>query len=217
LLNKANLAIAKLCPKDDGESQLVLTGILCTPDYTVMTDGHRLIKVSTTDASADRFPNFDDFKAANQWEPFILKRDDALAICVAIPKEQKEQSLWSVKHAAINELNPTELATNDLSTKHLFKTEHLAGKYPEFEKVIPEKGAAAFVAPVNARYLMEMLKAVVDSSPNFPLVELRFYRDDAEGQGKAMRLDAKTADQQEWIGVLMPMRINPEENGKNGK
>lgn len=210
MLNRANLAIAKMCTKE--ESRYLLNGVYVTPEYTVVTDGHRLVKVATTNADAEQFPNFEDFKAASKWAPFILKRDDALAVCVAIPKERK---LWPVRHAAVNESNSQELATNDLSTKHLFKTEHLAGKYPDFDRVVPEKETAAFVAPVNARYLMEMLKAVVDANPDFPRVELRFYKAKEGEDAQAIRLDSKTADEQEWVGVLMPMRITEESS--NGK
>src|SRR3990167_1524713 len=129
MLNKDNLAIAKIAPKE--LDSMVINGILVTPQETVVTDGRRLIKVSTTSADAEQFPNFDEFKAANKFAPFILKRDDALAISKVIPTGE---SIWPIRYAAINEHNNRELAINDLSTKQLFITEHVVGKYPDYEK-----------------------------------------------------------------------------------
>ena len=76
MLNKHNLNIAKLTPKD--ESRYSLTSILVSPDETVCTDGFQVTKVSTPKVAIENFPAKDGFKPTRKFEPFLLSAEAAL-------------------------------------------------------------------------------------------------------------------------------------------
>lgn len=212
MLTRANLTIGKFALKASKVGS-VLEGVAITPEYTAVSDGHRLVKVGVTKGDETQWPNFPGFVATREFERFVMRAEDAAAIAQAIPSADL---LWPVRHAAVNASCNGELATNDLTTKHLFKIEHLEGSYPDVDRVIPARDEADFTTQVNAKWLAGLLQEVAANNPKMPFVELRFYTIKEGEDGRAIRLDATTAEDQEWVGVLMPMRMDTREE-KAGK
>jgi DNA polymerase III sliding clamp (beta) subunit (PCNA family) len=202
MLTRDQLAIVKLAAEED-ENIVSINGLLVTPGRTVATDGVILAMVSGHTAPAEQFPNFPGFEAADTFPAFILKRSDAISIAKAIPKGD---SIWPIRHAAVNRLNTSEIAVNDLSTKQTFLFEPISGQFPKYDTVIPKKEEAAFVIRFDAKKLGEMMMLIAASSPVIAPVELRFYADREDGIPAGMRIDAVTREEQEWVGVLMPLR-----------
>src|SRR5579864_7215349 len=86
LLTKHNLSVAALASKE--ASRFTLSGILVAPEETVVTDGHLLVAVGTSQLKAEGFPTREGTPSAvDDWKPFVLDAADAKRALQALPKK----------------------------------------------------------------------------------------------------------------------------------
>ena len=210
MLNKHNLSIHQFVSKDSG--RYTLQGILVTPKETVATNGHVMAIVTTPGTKEENFPTIPGVELSAKFEPFILPVAAAKTIERAIPKNQ---TLPILEHVVIDGKatdalpedggvnNSAVLAVNDLENPQVFHPRKLEGKFPDWQAQVPERKKAKFTIALDASLLAKLASYAAkftDSRSNE--VHIRFYADD-----KAIRLDARRDDGQEFTGVLMPLRI----------
>jgi hypothetical protein len=212
MLNKHNFEVANFVCKE--ESRYSLQAILVTPQATVATDGHRLVKVTVpADRKAEDFPKADpSFHASDTFAPFLLPAESAKQIAKAIPKKQTIPILECVAiDGKQTDANGTaHLAVTDLQTFTPFTVRKPEGRFPNYESIIPKTGECTLSISVNPVYLMELCKSALEFQGGRgaynPKIILRF-RD----ANSSIRLECKPNDErQEWLAVLMPMRDESE-------
>lgn len=209
MLTRANLDIAKLAAKED--SRYMLRGIRVTPEHTEVTDGHCLMRVATPKMSVKDFPVIEGASAGtDQFEPFQIFSEDALAVSKAIPRKATFPVL---QHAAVGKASDAnghaELQVTDLQCPRVFQARKMEGPWPDTDRVIPEKGKAKLSIGLNADLLVKILQQFIaqhraegTSRGKLPFaVQLSFT--DAEN---AVRIDSVGLPQ-ESVAVLMPMRV----------
>lgn len=204
LLNKHNLNIAALCSKE--ESRFTLNSILVTPQATVETDGHQLVKVTLPpDMKAEAFPIREGQPpAVDTWKPFLLPASEALNIAKALPKKT---TLPILKHAAVTEDTDSNghssIAVTDLEMARVFNTKKPEGNFPDFERVIPKKEDAEFRIAFNAELLRRVLQQVEAFRAEQHNTECVLSFASPSGP---LRIDARNDQGQEFTGVIMPLR-----------
>ena len=202
MLNRHNLNIAKLAAKD--ESRYTLTGIRVSPDETMCTDGHQLTRVTTPKVDVEQFPVKDGFTPTRDFEPFLLPSQAALSIARALPKRSTIPILLNAAIGKQTDVNGcAQIAVTDLDDYQIFTPRKMDGKFPDYERVIPNKADATFTIGLNPLQLLAILQQVkgfVDTRE--PTMVLRLY--DASS---AVRIDVSN-DEQEWTSVLMPMKLD---------
>jgi DNA polymerase III sliding clamp (beta) subunit (PCNA family) len=203
MLNRHNLDIAKLAATEEG--RYTITGIFVTPKETVVTDGTLLVKVTTPKTTAESFPEMAHVEpATDEFEPFVLSKRAALEVAKAIPKSKHLPALEQAAVSAETDKNgESVLYTHDLEFPRVFRERKLAGNFPDFERVIPAPERATFTIGLNADLLVKMLQTALrfKADKRAPCVKFSF-----SDEKSAVRIDATNDQEQEFIGVLMPMR-----------
>jgi len=203
MLNKHNLDIAQFATK---EARYTMQAILVAPHETIVTDGHRLVRVSTPDIPAAQFPKPDDtFAASDSFKPFLLPAETAKAIAKAVPRKTIIEALSCIAvDGARTDANGTaHLAVTDLETFNPFTVRKPDGQFPNYIAVVPDPAKAELTISVNASYLAELARAAASFQKDGrrdPVLTMRFY-----GVDKALRMDCEK-DGQQWSAVLMPIR-----------
>lgn len=206
LLNKHNLNIAALCSKE--ESRFTLNSILVTPDATVETDGHQLVKVTLPpDMKAESFPVREgQSPAVDSWKPFLLPASEALNIAKALPKKT---TMPVLKYAAVTEDTDknghSSIAVTDLEMARVFNTKKPEGNFPDFERIMPKKEDAEFRIAFNAELLRRVLQQVEAFRSEEHNAECVFSFASPSGP---LRVDARNGQGQEFTGVIMPLRAD---------
>ena len=203
MLNKHNLAVHRFISKED--SRYTIKAIHVTPNETVATDGHSLVRVSTPEVKCDSFPT-QRVKVTDQFKPFNLPYEIAAKVEKAIPKSNTipvlNYAAVECKEGEPNGNNPTLFVT-DMDSTQEFVSKSISDEFPDWEMVIPKKTDATFTITVDplklAKLMAEAAKFTKGAHPQ-GRVKMRFVSDD-----KAVRLDAEN-DGQTWTGVLMPIR-----------
>lgn len=205
LLNKHNLNIAKLAPKE--ASRFNVNAIRVTPNETVVTDGHYMMVVSTVALSADTFPNNPDsgLTVRDDFAPFNLNAKAALAAAASLPKRTPIPVLGCAAVAMNGDLKP-KLLTTDLEQVQTFPADE--GSFPDWQRVMPKADDMPFVIGLDARLLRPLLEQFIafqDSKRQPAVVDFRFK--DARS---AILMTTRTdrSDGQTMTAVLMPTRIN---------
>src|SRR5437762_4166444 len=87
LYSKQNFEIAKMASKE--ENRYTLQAILVTPDETVVTDGHRMARVSTVNSGIilEHFPIVPGWETA-PGQRFLFPADAALKVAKLMPVKQ---------------------------------------------------------------------------------------------------------------------------------
>lgn len=208
MLNKHNLAVHQFATKD--ASRYSCNCIYVTPHETVATQGTILVKVSTPKLDPANFPPVDGVKPSATFKPFLLSVDAAKQIEKAIPKRCSLPILSNVMiDGKATDAKPTDgtpdwavLAVSDLENPQVFRPMKGAGQFPKWQAVVPKREDAKFGICLDARLLAKLVQfAARFVDDREPEVRIRFYDD-----GKAIRLDARNIDGQEFTGVLMPRR-----------
>jgi hypothetical protein len=218
MLNKHNLSIASFASKE--VRRYTLNGILVNPDSTVATDGHRLLWVSgAPDRKSADYPQVPGFAgASDEFASFILNREAALAISKVTPTKE---SIPILNHVAVS-ADGSAIAVTDLERPQVFPVRPLAGKYPNYEAVIPKWEDAAFRVTLDASYLAEIGKMFAGfvSDRSHP-VTLSFYKDKLDPaaplsiEQSSVRFDG-SRDDQGMTAVLMPVRGIEDRKGTYG-
>lgn len=203
LLNKHNLSIASFCCAE--KSRFTLDGILVTPSCTVVTDGHRLVKVTTPtqQGGSDAFPALPNFTAVAKWKPFIMPRVDAQEIARAIPKVN---TIPVLNHAAVGAAtkDSVQVAVTDLERKQVFDVRPCTGNFPDYERVIPT-GEPVLEVGLNAKYMAEAFDALAkfgDKRMSACMLRIREKANAVEIFGR--NLDTG----QEMTHIVMPLRVD---------
>lgn len=203
LLNRAILALAKLAP--DEESRYQCGCIEVRAEHSTVTDGHYLVNVASGELahSEDSFPELagaEHQKLASGAERAVLvSKTAALAALKAIRAMGKRLTMPILGHAAL--LTDSKLACNSLDSVQTFNSA-VSGSFPNWPRVIPQGKPHAEVA-VSAEYL-EKLAAYFREHGNERGAHLRITVYDVQ---TAVRFDGVTADGQNIMALLMPVRI----------
>ena len=208
MLNRHNLNIVKLAAKQ--ESQHQLTGLRVEPGRTSVTDGVRLMTVTTPGFPIADYPDLSGtlgVKPTKQFEPFTMDAETALKIAKAIPKRSSIPILGvAVVGEASNANGSAQIAVTDLENPQVFSTAKLDGQYPDIDRVIPAKGTKPLVKiGLDARMLAGMLQQVVSFHDDVRKGQEVYCELSIYGPEVAMRLDCHN-NWQEMVGVLMPCR-----------
>jgi hypothetical protein len=198
LLNRSVLNLAKLASKE--ASRYSLQAIAIEKDQAIVTDGHIMVKVQSAPVADDLFPAVAglEHRTFQNGDQVLVHRDAALAALKAIPKKTTIPVLCN---AAMG--TDGKLYTTDLENVGQFKHE-VTGQFPRWRDVMP-KADAPVTATIafNARKMIQLCQYMVENGDaRQPKVKLTVY--DAQS---AMKLEGKTADGQDVIMILMPVRI----------
>jgi hypothetical protein len=211
LLNKHNLNIAALCSKE--ESRFTLKAILVTPEASVETDGHQLIKVTLPNLKVESFPDIANKpKPVDTWKPFLLPASEALNIVKALPKKS---SIPVLKCAAVTEATDqnghASILVTDLEMTREFNPKKPEGNFPDYERVMPKDEEVEYRTAFNPELLGRVLKQVQDFISEDKTVRrgIRHFNGCILSFTKpngALRIEAKNDEGQTMTAVVMPMR-----------
>ena len=204
LVNKHNLQIADLC--DKRESRYTVDAIHVTDQYSEVTNGHYLVRVSTSKLCTDAdFPAVNGFVPANgEATDTLLSREVAQEVCKAIPSKS---TIAVLKHAAIaTHEKQVSIAVTDLETPKVFHLEALDGHYPNIDSVIPKEGFAKLTFGVDARYLMMLAKSAI-AHAGHGKVKTAVIKIEVKAANSALKLSCANSEGQTWVAVLMPVRL----------
>lgn len=203
LLNKHNLNIAKIASRE--ESRYTLKAIQVTDRETVVTDGHRLVRVTLpTECKPGDFPQLEGFTPNGNGTPFLLDRDTALQATKLIPKKT---TIPILNHAAVSackgedgQVQQIQVCVTDLDHTQVLRPKPDNGRFPAWECVLPAGEPLAEVC-LDASYIEELGKLLREFGGSGLAVRIRVY-----GKEKAVRMDARNGDGQEMNAVVMPLR-----------
>jgi len=204
VLNKHNFAIAAMLPQDD-EVIAAARGLYVSPERTIETDGHHLIMVTAPQVQPTLFDPPEGIEAAENWTPFMLDRETALKIAKAIPKRNNdapETNIAAIDVSTEAGENAT-VAINELVRQDIFRARKIdADKYPDVDKLIPDRDDARILIAFNADLIADILKIFQKFAGDaaVPMVIFRLYE-----AGKGMRIDAEV-EGQNMTAYVMPMR-----------
>ena len=199
VLNKHNLAIHKLAPK---ERVYYLNGIHVTDDFTEVTNGHYLVRVSTLREDMDEILN-SHYGQPPTIKPVetVIKAEDAKDIERSLPKEKGlpavDEKAWFLEQTA----EKIELG----AFKKGWTVEPMEGKFANTNSVWP-KDTPEIELAFDAGYMETLcgfIRKAFKSNYNDPKVTLKLY-----GAEKPIEMKAENSDTGQTIEVLlMPVRM----------
>lgn len=200
LLNKQNLQIANLASTE--ESRYILTAIHVSSKWTATTNGHYLVTVTLPQAKDESFPVIEGFEPTNgTTEPFLLHRNDALAIAKGIPSKT---TIPILHHASVGRANDRiQVATTDLASPKVTTIAKVEGMFPNIDAVIPDSAKTKLTIGFSADYLMKLAKSAIDTCGKQTVIKLELR--DEHSAAKMSATNSNT--EQEWLAVLMPHRL----------
>lgn len=191
-LTKGVLKAIKPAMSKDGK-RYDLNGALIEPNRITATDGHRVHRVTFRDTLAG-------------FEPAVVERAALLGLESNLPRKKNGQPApeYVVDVKASNE-GPNVVGEVNTSAGRM--TVSLPKKdganFPDADKVIP-KGDGTVTFGINANYLIDALKAAIDSGAVASRsCAVKITVTDANS---AIRIDASHGGT-EFVAVIMPMRI----------
>ena len=200
VLNRNNLALHKLCEKD----RYYLNGIHVTDDYTEVTNGHYLVRVSTIRQDIDDMPNDlnGNGPTIKQVET-IIKAEDAKDIEGTLPKvgyPAVDQKAWFI--------NQDDEKLNIGAFEKSWTIAPLDGRFPRVDNIWPAKQGkeAQSIIRFNLEYMERLcafMKKALKSKHCNPNVKLTIYNENT-----AMELTAEDSDTGQTIeALLMPCKL----------
>jgi len=202
LLNRTNLELADFASKD--ETRPALRSVHVGKGYTEATDGHAMMRVTIPEVDSLAFPSIEGMDCTSNGKEALIPVDAAKMMAKAIPRKSTlpiiQHLAWDARDSTDTEL---KFAVTDLDTVQRFNPRPIEGPYPTVDNVIP-KDNRVFQIGVNAAILAKALAFIGKHSSSVDKqVRLTFY-----GPSKAIRLDAKSEDGQEIVGLVMPLRMD---------
>ena len=206
LLNKHNLSIANLAPKEGSKSyneRYNMHVIRVDKAGTAVTNGHYAVMVSlpTTAKDADfpaAIPGFTPAKGKT--EPFLLHLDDAVRIRKAIPKKP---GIPILQHACVgvDAAGQVALAVTDLASSQVFTAYKPEGRFPKLESGVPTDEPLLTIC-LSADYLQKLAKAAMDfnAGDTRDMVKLKLY-----GATKVATMETTNGEGQKFFAMLMPV------------
>ncbi len=197
-LNKTNFAIAAIAAKPDDGVSAAITGILVSPEGTIASDGHCLVKCSAAEVEPTLFTP-PDVEAAEAWTPFILDREAALKVARAFPKRKKDQPEPVAVIDCKTEAGGSAIVqVGDEALDEILRSKKIDGPYPDPARVIPDE-KPQFEINIAPDLLHAALKQIVGMGAL--TVRIKFF-----GSERALKLEAEV-DGQEMVAVVMPQRM----------
>lgn len=225
-LNKFNLRVADLALTEEESSRYSLAAIQVTPNGTVATDGHRLMRISlpatgaeqedvlAAEAAADDLELL-ELEATETFESFLLPTRMAKALYSALSKSRRKGLLTAVigKLTGKRRTKPqTVIHVGDGHTlcQQVFHVPPDRGQFPKWEAIraacdpIIEVDVRAKYLLDAARIITDFVKPIIDGSTRIQAVRLS-----VSGPNKPMRLTASNQDTgQELEAYIMPLRLD---------
>jgi len=180
LLGKRSLEIIKLACND--ETRQALNGLYVDGDTTVVTDGHKLIRVKS------QSPPVCDWPANGiKWtveEPFII---DKKTVEKALKNIPKKQAIPILHNAAVGLIKVEEgtakkavCQTTDLERTENIETRTVDGKFPDYKRVIPdyENESEYSRIGISAKYLMDVCSILKNYDERMHLITLYFKKEE---------------------------------------
>lgn len=213
LLPKYLKAIGAFFSKD--ETRPILTTVHLTNDYVVATDSYRLVKITYEGMGAQDFPKIGgqlpmegtlDRDAANIDGKTFIK---ALSSIPAKPRGWKKGALPVLHNVAVmGETDHTvSFGVTDLDQSTIFVARKVEGTFPPYEDLmagIPEAKAAV---AVDAKFLQEMAKAVLDFGGKHVTISVA-------SSLKPVKFTASNDQGGTFTGLQMPVRLQNDELAK---
>jgi len=199
VFNKNNFMIHLLAPKDTAHYQ---SCIRITNDFTEVTNGHYLLRVSSKEEKKENLPEIDNLKSSKRKIDTIISADSAKEIEKAIPKKHWNAILNNVWIGQNTNKETIEFISTDLDTWKPVIARKRIEKYPNTDKIIADKlkdkpsAEICFSSTYMEQICQQFRKAEINS------IKLSFY-----GANKAMKLEGtKIEGNQKIIVILMPIR-----------
>ena len=212
VLNRHNLAIANLAPRDDG-SRYRVCAILVSPAETVETDGHQMLVV--TAAEAQPALSLSGIERTEEFEPFMMPTDVAREMAMKLPRESPirfgryrrkipKGKKKSKKEFAVDAKAATNghliVGVGDEEQTFSVNFKRPAGTFPEYKKVAETVNGNALAKIRVDPQLLGRLLVHMSSFARHVDIEIR-------GPEQPLFLKAVNENtQQEMRGYLMPMR-----------
>jgi len=212
LFNKQNFSIASLAPNKNTYQQEF---IHITDNYTEVTNGHYLCRITTQSIAKEDLPINNGLKPNNKEIEMLIDKDSAKKIEQNIPTDKDApptkflKSTWVGKNT--NE-DKAEFIMTDIVNWTPINVQKQEGRYYNTDAIIEsvEKDKAVIEIGFNVEYMKKLCDQVIklQSKRYTKCARLSIY-----GAEKAMKIEAKTDDtetekEQKMIIILMPMKID---------
>jgi hypothetical protein len=218
-LNRANLASVQLASKD--ASRVHLHGLHVTPDETVATNGHALIRVklpSVDDESATEFTRIAGESANGAgFSPVTLPAKAVEAAAKRMPN-RPQGALQGISRLSTEGTHATLVTTDgESTTPSKFELDE-CDMFVDYESVLPKDEPTLSIG-LNAGLLATVFKVLaqitaVRGTQKLQPVKCDVFTDsDENGKPRtpvtrALRLTCETASGQEVTVIVMPCRID---------
>jgi len=198
IYNKNNFQIADLAPKEGGYYQ---DGVHVTNDYTEVTNGHYVVRVSTPKDGkklVEEFP-FGIGKKPVELEKngCIISSKFAKAVSDAIPKKPTLPVLENTVTVE-SAKDDIEFAVTDLDVTRFLRGRKVDSKFPDIDAAIPKQNSEHVVS-VNPDYLIKILQ-------QFKKMKIETVRFDFYDENQPIKITGKDDKEQECFALLMQMK-----------
>ena len=198
IYNKNNFQIADLAPK---EGKYYQNGVHVTNDYTEVTNGHYVVRISTP---KDGKKMVGEFPLLNGKKPVelndggcVISSKFAKAVSDAIPKKPARSVLENTVtvEAAKDDI---EFAVTDLDVTRFLRGRKVDDKFPDIDAVIPKQNSEHVVS-INPDYLIKILQ-------QFKKMKIETVRFDFYDENQPIKITGKDDKEQECFALLMQMK-----------
>ena len=200
VFNKNNFMIHLLAPKDTAYYQ---HNIRITNDFTEVTNGYYLLRVSSKEEKKENLPETDNLKPSKRKIDTIISANSAKEIEKAIPKKHWNPILNNVWVGQNTNKETIEFISTDLDTwKPVIARKCIEVKYPNTDKIMTDKlkdkpSAEICFSPTYMEQICQQFRKA-----EIGMIKLSFY-----GANKAMKLEGtKIESNQKITVILMPIR-----------
>lgn len=219
LYRRKQLEIFKLAGKD--ETRIALQGIHIDRDTTTVTDGHKLISVTSQPQPQEDWPA-NGIAWQKHSKPFVLPKELVEQAIKNLPKGSRFNSNKIIDNVAIGHKEEGEIVcqttdlqnTNNIEGMAINPEEH---RYPDFKQVIPDYEDSENYAciSVNAHYLEEiskLFKKYSDTNCAIKLYIRKKYtplndKDKKKPEDFSMVITAIDSDDTKGLAVIMPLNM----------
>ena len=161
--NEHNFEIAKLAIEDPEVFRI--TGILISPQRTVVTNGAAILEITTPSAvTGEQLSLFgSNFEPVDEFEPFLIPRKEAIEISKAIAlRHDKEE----VKRARIGQGDDNVAVVNvsDSKCDRTFVVQKLAQKFPDHDAMFSKFAPGKASVTVDCAALIPLLQVIAKAT-----------------------------------------------------
>jgi hypothetical protein len=200
MLNRQNFEIAKLTDEEAGV-------VLVTPKATYVHNGAAALKVTAPEVEPTLFPPTDGIDPAEHFTAFQISRDAALELAALIPKQGERSGMIAAIDCSTEGNARCTIAVNKTVRESIIRADKVDQMYPDVNRVIPGKRAAAITIAFDVELLCNVIAAVQKFSKATEAGTVVFRIIDAQ---RGMRIDCEGIGQT-LTGVIMPQRYHEKE------